>query len=100
MDSDVKGTARTVAEETFSYIDRRHFFSFFSFFFAFLMHRICLRRDLRDYPFLSVRNACRTSGIRLSEDMRRMIIPYVTAICGGSFNSPVEACVGHVEARL
>jgi len=34
------------------------------------------------------------------EDMRRMIIPYVTAICGERFNSSVEACAGHVEARL
>lgn len=43
---------------------------------------------------------CGTSNISPSEDMRRMIIPYVTAICGERFISSVEACVGHVEVRL
>lgn len=58
-----------------------------------------LSPDLRDLSFMSIRT-CRTSGISPGEDMRRMIIPYVTAICRESFNSFVKACVGHVGARL
>lgn len=43
------------------------------------------------------RKTCRSGS--LDKDLRRMIIPYVTAICRERFNQSEEARVEHVDAR-